>query len=214
MSGVVLVGYFTLFVFLAVALVFGGLLLGRLLRSSNPTAIKRETYECGEPAIGPSDIQFDIRFYVVALVFLIFEVEVALFFPWATVFGKATHIASDTSTSEERQFRLAELGIVASTRSAIPLEKVAVGNRDSFGSPPSMQPSSRLSSASPDELRAWGRQLAGIALCDILVFFGILMVGFAYVWFKGDLTWVRAAPQAPGFVIRTSFEPSEAPSTA
>jgi len=213
MSGVVLVGYFTLFVFLAVILVFGGLLLGRLLRPNNPTAIKKETYECGEPAIGPSDIQFDIRFYVVALVFLIFEVEVALFFPWATVFGKATHIASATSKSEIHQFRLAELGIVAPTRPATPIEKIPAGNSDSLGSPP-VQHGSGLSFVSPDELRAWGRRLAGIALCDILVFFGILMVGFAYVWFKGDLTWVRAVPQAPGLVIRTSSEPSEDPSTA
>jgi len=213
MSGVTLVGYFTLFVFLAVALVFGALLLGKLLRPNNPTPIKRETYECGEPAVGSSDIQFDIRFYVVALVFLIFDVEVAVFFPWATVFGKATHIASATSDCESRQSRLAELGFAGAIHPGVQLEKTIGGNKNSLGSPLSEQSGSHLSSASPDQLRTWGRRLAGMALCDILVFFGILMVGFAYVWFKGDLTWVRAVPQTPGLTIRTSFGPSENTST-
>src|ERR1700730_5645625 len=42
--------------------------------------------------MGSSFVQFDLRFYVVALLFIIFDVEVAFFFPWATVFGKATHL--------------------------------------------------------------------------------------------------------------------------
>ena len=49
-------------------------------------------YECGEPTIGSSFVQFDLRFYVVALLFIIFDVEVAFFFPWANVFGKATQL--------------------------------------------------------------------------------------------------------------------------
>ena len=59
-----------------------------------PTQQKLEAYECGEPAIGPGSVQFDLRFYVVALLFLIFEVEVAFFFPPATVFGTAVHAES------------------------------------------------------------------------------------------------------------------------
>ena len=66
------------------------LLLGRLLRPAVPTATKLDVYECGEPAVGSSFVQFDLRFYVVALVFIVFEVEVALFFPPATIFGTAT----------------------------------------------------------------------------------------------------------------------------
>ena len=58
---------------------------------------KLEIYECGEPAVGSSYVQFDLRFYVVALLFIIFDVEVAFFFPWATVFGKATHLATPGS---------------------------------------------------------------------------------------------------------------------
>lgn len=48
---------------------------------------KEETYECGEPAVGSSWVRFDIRFYTVALVFLVFDVEVAFLYPWALVFG-------------------------------------------------------------------------------------------------------------------------------
>ena len=58
---------------------------------------KLEVYECGEPTIGSSFVQFDLRFYVVALLFIIFDVEVAFFFPWAAVFGKATQLAAGGS---------------------------------------------------------------------------------------------------------------------
>ena len=61
---------------------------------SAPTAEKLESYECGEPSVGSSFVQFDLRFYVVALVFIVFDVEVAFFFPWAAVFGSAIHLAN------------------------------------------------------------------------------------------------------------------------
>lgn len=48
---------------------------------------KQETYECGEPAMGEAWIRFDIRFYTLSLIFLIFDVEVALLFPWAAVYA-------------------------------------------------------------------------------------------------------------------------------
>lgn len=66
---------------------FGVLLVGRLLRPHRPNPDKATAYECGELPIGPGWVQFDLRFYVVALVFLIFDVELALFYPWAVVFG-------------------------------------------------------------------------------------------------------------------------------
>src|SRR5262249_37072701 len=71
---------------------FVNLLIGRFLRPKEPNFEKLEVYECGEPTIGSSFVQFDLRFYVVALLFIIFDVEVAFFFPWATVYGKATHL--------------------------------------------------------------------------------------------------------------------------
>ncbi len=67
-------------------LVFGGLTMGRLVRPKQPHPEKAAAYECGEPAIGDSWVQFDLRFYTVALVFIVFDVELALLWPWAVVF--------------------------------------------------------------------------------------------------------------------------------
>ncbi|TDI86333.1 MAG: NADH-quinone oxidoreductase subunit A [Caldithrix sp.] len=75
-----------------VFLIFGGLFvllnlgIARILQARNPHPVKISTYECGELPEGESWIQFNIRFYVVALVFLIFEVEIIFLFPWAIVF--------------------------------------------------------------------------------------------------------------------------------
>jgi NADH-quinone oxidoreductase subunit A len=63
------------------------MLVGRLVRPRVPHPEKEEVYECGEPAIGGAWAQFDLRFYVLALVFVIFDVELALLFPWAVVYG-------------------------------------------------------------------------------------------------------------------------------
>lgn len=71
------------------------LLLGKLLSTSNPTPAKQSTYECGEESTGSAWIQFNAKFYVIALVFLLFDVEMVFIFPWATVFGSAEFIAAD-----------------------------------------------------------------------------------------------------------------------
>lgn len=60
--------------------------LGALLRPSNPYPGKLATYECGEPPSGPAWINFNIRFYLIALVFVIFDVELAFIYPVAAVF--------------------------------------------------------------------------------------------------------------------------------
>ncbi len=62
------------------------LAIGKLLRPHNPEAKKLTTYECGEPPTGGAWINFNIRFYLVALIFVIFEVEVAFIFPVAVAF--------------------------------------------------------------------------------------------------------------------------------
>ncbi len=67
-------------------IVFGGLVIGSLARPQMPHPEKAAAYECGEPAIGDSWVQFDLRFYTVALVFIVFDVEVALLWPWAVTF--------------------------------------------------------------------------------------------------------------------------------
>jgi len=55
--------------------------------------VKSSTYECGEIPYGSSWVQFNIRFYVVALIFIIFDVEVALLYPWAVVFQRLGWLA-------------------------------------------------------------------------------------------------------------------------
>lgn len=61
------------------------LFLSRVIRPNKPSPEKASTYECGEVPLGGSWIQFNLRFYVIALIFLIFEVEVIFMFPWAVV---------------------------------------------------------------------------------------------------------------------------------
>jgi len=75
-----------IFILLGVVFVAGGLLFSRLLRPHRPYPSKLTTYECGEEPIGDTRIRFNIRFYVVTLIFLIFDVEVVFLFPWALVF--------------------------------------------------------------------------------------------------------------------------------
>ncbi len=75
-----------LFAAVGTALGLGAMLLGMLLRPKNPGGLKADIYECGEPTVGPAWVQFDLRFYVVALVFVVFDVEIALLYPWAVVY--------------------------------------------------------------------------------------------------------------------------------
>ena len=64
-----------------------GLLTAKLIRPHRPNAEKLATFECGEEPMGNSWVQFNPRFYVIALIFIIFDVELAFMFPWAVVFG-------------------------------------------------------------------------------------------------------------------------------
>lgn len=63
------------------------LLVSRFIRPHRPNPEKLEPYESGEQPIGDPWIQFNVRFYIIALVFLLFEVEIVFLFPWATVFA-------------------------------------------------------------------------------------------------------------------------------
>ena len=79
--GKVFVFFLTAIIFVVVAL-----FVARLIRPHRPTKEKLTTYECGENPEGSPWIKFNIRFYVVALIFLIFDVEVVLLIPWALVY--------------------------------------------------------------------------------------------------------------------------------
>ena len=146
--------------FLQALLIFGvagflyawaALVFSWLIRPSKRSADKSSAYECGEVAVGPGWIQFDLRFYVVALVFLVFDVELALFYPWAVVYGG---------------------GGLAGTAAA--------------------------------EYQSQLHQVRWAALWDMLFFFGVIVVGFAYLWRFGYLNWVRAI----GGQRRTSADPA------
>lgn len=63
-----------------------GMLVAWLLRPHRPYPGKVTTYECGENPLGDTRVRFNIRFYVVALIFVIFDVEVVFLFPWAVVY--------------------------------------------------------------------------------------------------------------------------------
>ena len=140
----------TLFVLFGAAFVLLNMAVGAVARPKVPNPEKSAVYECGEPSIGTSWVQFDLRFYIVALVFLIFDVEVALFYPWAVAYGSAADLARD-------------LGAGVTTA-----------------------------------------DIRQVALVDMLFFFGVLLVGFAYLWRFGYLDWVRSAATTS---IRADYRP-------
>ncbi len=75
-----------LFVIIGAILLIIALLIAKLLSPSRPSKNKLSTYECGEEAEGSTWVQFNIRYYVIALIFIIFDVEVLFLFPWAVVY--------------------------------------------------------------------------------------------------------------------------------
>jgi NADH-quinone oxidoreductase subunit A len=86
----VLAEYFPVLLFLAVSAVVGIALIviGNLLGPKRPTAEKSAPYECGFEAFEDARMRFDVRYYLIAILFIIFDLEIAFVFPWATVFGK------------------------------------------------------------------------------------------------------------------------------
>ena len=198
-SSLGIVAYLALFVGVGIAFLFVNLLVGRFVRSADPFEEKLEIYECGEPTIGSSFVQFDLRFYVVALLFIIFDVEVAFFFPWATVFGKSTHLmdpsfpvavaeADGTAVlTDQAKLLYQEMGV------RNPVAPVEVP--DSLSGVVSAGAASDAGVLAQQVAQAGARQLALVTLVDIVVFFAVLLVGFAYVWKRGDLDWVRAVTQ-------------------
>jgi len=120
--------YISIGIFALIALSFPVVtfFIGRFFRPNNANALKNSTYECGEIPEGSAWVKFNIRFYIIALVFIIFDVEVVFLFPWAAVY---------------QDFILSGNGV--------------------------------------------------LVLFEMLMFVIILLIGFAYVWIKGDLDWVK-----------------------
>ena len=115
-------GYLPIFIFAAIALLFPvvTIIAAKLIRPSAPSITKLEAYECGIKAASDSRGRYTVRFYIVAILFVVFDVETIFLFPWAV------------------QFKL--LGL--------------------FG------------------------------LLEMLIFLGILIVGYIWIWKKGALEWV------------------------
>lgn len=109
------------FILIAVLFVFGIMSFSRLVRPDRPSRAKASTYECGEAPVGDSRVKFHIHFYVIGLIFLIFEAEIMVLFPWAAVF----------------------------------------------------------------------RELGWTGFVEMVIFVGILALGLAYLWKKGDLDWIK-----------------------
>ena len=84
-----LLDYFSiiLFLFIAIVLSFGFVLANYLAAPSNPDPEKLSAYECGFEAFNDSRMEFDVRFYLVAILFIIFDLEIAFLFPWAISLG-------------------------------------------------------------------------------------------------------------------------------
>lgn len=81
-------GVVLLFLIGGIAFLMITMLVGKMLRPVRPSPEKQTTYESGEEPSGTAWGQFNVRFYIVALIFLLFEAELVFLFPWATVFGK------------------------------------------------------------------------------------------------------------------------------
>jgi NADH-quinone oxidoreductase subunit A len=183
-----LVGHFLLFAVLGVVFLLLPLVIGLFVRPTNPTGQKLAAYECGEPTIGSSYIQFDLRFYVVALLFIIFDVEIAFFFPWAAVYGETTQLLDPRLNPETR----------------IELSHKLLN-----------QPVGSFAADSGNVIsQATAHTVALTGLVDILVFFGVLLVGFAYVWKRGDLDWVRAMTQGKAREVAQSSSAARASTSA
>ena len=82
--------YFSILVFLFIALItsIGFIFLNFLFSPKNPDPEKLSAYECGFEAFSDSRMEFDVRFYLVAILFIIFDLEIAFLFPWAISLGK------------------------------------------------------------------------------------------------------------------------------
>lgn len=113
--------YVPILMFMVIALILGLVMLslGFIIGPSRPNKVKSAQYECGFPAFSDSRMQFDVRYYLVAILFIIFDLEIAFLFPWAVVI----------------------------------------------------------------------KQVGWVGLSAVLIFLGILTIGFIYEWKKGALEW-------------------------
>ena len=82
--------YFPVFVFILVGLAFGcvPIALGWLIAPNRPDGEKLSAFECGFGPFEDSRMKFDVRYYLIAIIFILFDLEIAFLFPWASIFGE------------------------------------------------------------------------------------------------------------------------------
>jgi NADH-quinone oxidoreductase subunit A len=81
-------GVFAGFIIFSILFALAALIISWILQPKAPNKIKNTTYECGMKTFGDARIQFDVKYYMIALLFLFFDVEAVFLFPWAVVFNK------------------------------------------------------------------------------------------------------------------------------
>ena len=74
-----------LFIFIGIAMGVAPVVLGKLVSPNRPDSKKNSPYECGFEAFGDARMKFDVRYYLVAILFILFDLEIAFLFPWAIV---------------------------------------------------------------------------------------------------------------------------------
>ena len=212
-SPTAIAAYLLLFVAIAIVFLFVNLLVGHFVRPNAPHAEKKEVYECGEPAIGSSFVQFDLRYYVVALVFIVFDAEVAFLFPVATVFGKQAQLADARLELVEHPSSGAVVSgaspqqVAAKTSGAVSADKTnltaaAKGLFQELGVV-APQIDSRADSQ-VKQLRQAISQFTLYVYAATLFFFLVLFIGFAYEWKTGAFDWVRAVTRTRNPSIATT----------
>ncbi|MTI32898.1 NADH-quinone oxidoreductase subunit A [Xanthovirga aplysinae] len=132
-------GEILLFIIGGIFFLMGGLITAWLIRPNRPNEEKLTTYECGDEPVGTAWGRFNIRFYIIAVIFVLFDVELVFLFPWATVFG----------------------------------QKVLIEQTHGM----------------------WG----WFTIFEMFLFIGILALGLAYAWVKGDLDWEKPKAVVPSF---------------
>ena len=88
--------YFPVFVFILIGVVFGiaPVITGLVVAPHRPDGEKLSPYECGFEAFEDARMKFDVRYYLIAILFILFDLEVAFLVPWATIFGEIVHTDS------------------------------------------------------------------------------------------------------------------------
>jgi NADH-quinone oxidoreductase subunit A len=82
--------YLPILVLMGIALAFalGSVIMSRLIGQKKPTTVKLAPYECGMPPVGSARERFSVKFYVIAMLFIVFDIEAVFLYPWAVVFKK------------------------------------------------------------------------------------------------------------------------------